>query len=565
MMPNGGPEDHTGPVVVSSIPPSGTTGVRRDCRIIIAFSKWITPASALKCASIQPPPAQGFTIRASGRKLEIVPRKPLADSATYHVVITSALQDFHGNALTNAWSLIFSTGRVLDSGSLAGCIIDSTSRPFQAIVGLYLTKRAENADTIVFGTPDYLTQSDSAGFFSFLNICNDTYRLVAFIDKNNNRRLDPGIEQAFSPLLRELTVSSRPDTVRLYPVETDTATSRILSVKALSAKIILCNWTAPLDSLRGYSDPTWSLERSDGKGRTLAVHNFYWIGNRTRLLLALDDTFSLTSYRLMCRFTRQNGVRTATIIDTIRCNGITTPDTIRPAFLSAAPTSNLPLAPRLRLIFSKPVTFPAQLVLSDSLNHATPLQTSEGFADTVLLTPESHLLPGMRYRLTLLRTSARDLTGNSLRPRDSASTDTAAAIIFSTIDPDSLATALRGCAPCLPGDPKRVWRFMPLSGAAPTISADSNGCFHFDSLPYGKGVIEYFTDINGNGKPDRGELFPFVAPEPFSVMPDTIEARARWEIDGVTFTKPCASCGPRAVKTDTGSATKKPRRSLLEK
>ncbi len=277
MMPGGGPEDHTGPVVVSSTPASGTTGVRRDCRITITFSKWITPASALKCASIQPPPAQGFTVRVSARNLEIAPRKPLADSTTYHVVIISALQDFHGNALTSAWSLVFSTGRVLDSGRLAGCIIDTTSRPFQAIVGLYSTKRGANADTIVFGAPDYLTQSDSSGFFSFLNIRSDAYRLVAFMDQNNNRRLDPGIERGFAPVLREVTISTKPDTVTLYPVETDTATSKLASAKALSAKLIQCTWTAPLDSLRGYSDAAWSLERADGKGGAPSVHDAYWL------------------------------------------------------------------------------------------------------------------------------------------------------------------------------------------------------------------------------------------------------------------------------------------------
>jgi hypothetical protein len=561
LTPTGGPEDHTGPLVLSSIPLPGTTRVPRTCRITLTMSKWIAPASALRCASIQPPPAQGFTVYAYARKIEIVPRRPLADSTTYHVVITSALQDLHGNSLTNAYSLVFSTGGTLDSGRIAGCVIDSASRPFQAIVGLYSTRRAANADTIVFGSPDYLTQSDSSGFFSFLNIRRDVYRLVAFMDQNNNRRLDPGVERAFAPLNRDLTVTTQPDTVSLYPAATDTAAPRLVSVKALSPRLILCKWSAPFDSLR-FSEPGWVLERSDKKGSAPAAADRYWlVGDPTRMILALNDTLTLAAYRLIYRFTRQTGGGSAAITDTIRCNGSATPDTVRPAFLSASPTGGLSIRSKLRLAFSKPVTLSAPLFLTDTLHHETELQVAAGYTDTVVLSPVNHLRPGMRYRLTLLLAGGHDPVGNTLRPRDSTSADTAAAIAFFTMDADSLATALRGCAPCLQRAPLRKWRFLPLSGGAPTLSADSGGCFHFDSLPAGRGLVEYFTDVNGNDKPDAGRLYPFSAPEPFSIMSDTVEARARWEVEGLTFTKPCAGCAPRPVKPDTTGAGKKAKKS----
>ena len=250
-----------------------------------------------------------------------------------------------------------------------------------------------------------------------------------------------------------------------------------------------------------------------------------------------------------------------TVIDTNTCNGSITPDTLRPAYLSATPLSGLPLAVKLHLAFSKPVGFSAPLVLVDTMHGQVPMRSATGFTDSVELTPERHLLPGMRYRLTLLQTSGRDLSGNMLKARDSVSGDTVAVVTFATIEADSLATALRGCAHCLPREPRRIWRFLPISGGTPAQSADSSGCFHFDSLPSGRGLIEYFTDVNGNRSPDRGELFPFIAPEPFMVMPDTIEARARWEVDGVTFSKPCATCGPAPKPThaDSAAAAKKPK------
>jgi hypothetical protein len=114
--------------------------------------------------------------------------------------------------------------------------------------------------------------------------------------------------------------------------------------------------------------------------------------------------------------------------------------------------------------------------------------------------------------------------------------------LFSAIAADSLAVSFAGCVPCLGTDKKRKWQFLPFSGGNPALCADSNGCFRFDSLPSGKGAVGYFTDANDNGRPDKGSLVPWIAPEPSRIFPDTIEARARWEIEGVTFNKPCEQC-----------------------
>ena len=559
MTPSGGPEDRTGPVVIGSAPAAGATGVRRSSRIVLTFTKWITPASAPKSVSILPPIKDGVKIHVSARRLEITPVKGFADSTTYHVVVTSELKDFHNNPMNSPFTMVFSTGSMLDSGRIAGCVTDPGHRYFQAIVGLYSERRASGADTIIFGNPDYLLQTDSGGLFSFGNIRSGRYRLIAFIDQNNNRRLDPGQEQAFAPLRRFMTVTQAPDTVMLYPAESDTAAPRLQAARAASPRTFMCTWTKPLDSLKGYSEPQWTIQPMGGKTVSPRIRSVVWLGARNRCALLLADTMALVSYRLVSCFSRRGEGGEIRLADTIRCNGTLTPDTVKPALVSHLPARPISISPEFRLVFSKPVTLTAPLALIDSLNGMVALQVKEGCSDTLILHAQKHLRPGMRYHLSLLKSSAMDLAGNHLKPRDTAS-DTAASMFFPVMDADSLAISLKGCARCLGNDAKRTWRFLPFSGEDPSRSRDSNGCFEFDSLPSGKGLVEYFTDGNNNGIPDPGSLIPWIPPEPVVIMPDTLEARPRWEVEGVTLSRPCSQCGPGAAPTTADTVAKRPTR-----
>ena len=554
MSPGGGPVDKTGPYVVATAPVSGSVKVKPTTAVVLTFSKWITPASALKSVSILPPLDGGFKVGVSARQLTIVPRKRFADSTTYHVVITSALQDFHSNSLTGSFSLVFSTGPALDSGRIAGCVNDTSRRPIQAIAGLYALKGNAAPDSILFVNPDYLTQTNSAGFFSFSNIRTGSYCLVAFVDQNNNRRLDPGLERAFAPLQQTVTVSPLADTFPLYPVLTDTAAPHPISVKALWSGAILCKWSKPLDSLHGFSAPRWAIESADGKSQPPRVHEVIWLAPGDRCILSLDGSLAFAPYRVLASFSRQKAHGNAVINDTLRCNGVAGTDTVKPKFISSLPVRPLSLSSEIVLIFSKPVAAGEPFALTDSLNGKIPLAGAPGYNDTITLSPANHVRPGLQYHLTLMKRSFRDLAGNELKPRDSLS-DTVVALTFPVIDGDSLATALKGCAPCLTRDPRRVWRFLPFAGT-PASCPDRSGCFEFDSIPSGKGLLEYFIDGNGNKVRDPGSLVPWIPPEPLSRMPDTIEARARWEIEGVTLTQPCSRCAPAptALTPDTTAA-----------
>jgi hypothetical protein len=45
--------------------------------------------------------------------------------------------------------------------------------------------------------------------------------------------------------------------------------------------------------------------------------------------------------------------------------------------------------------------------------------------------------------------------------------------------------------------------------------------------------------------PSPGSLVPWVAPEEFRAFPDTVEARARWDVEGISVPAACELCAPK--------------------
>ncbi len=67
-----------------------------------------------------------------------------------------------------------------------------------------------------------------------------------------------------------------------------------------------------------------------------------------------------------------------------------------------------------------------------------------------------------------------------------------------------------------------------------------------------------FIDYNMDNKPTTGNLFPWVRPEPYHLFPDTIEARMRWDIEGIEVPA-CEECAKKKTAAAApASETKQP-------
>jgi len=102
------------------------------------------------------------------------------------------------------------------------------------------------------------------------------------------------------------------------------------------------------------------------------------------------------------------------------------------------------------------------------------------------------------------------------------------------VDTAALCIRLSGGASCLEPDEKRKWVYRPVSRRDTSFTvADSAGTFAFDSIPASKGTLLWFIDDDGDNRITPGRLSPWRSPERFFVVPDTVEAKARWVIEGL--------------------------------
>ncbi len=580
--PSGGPDDLTPPDLMESLPGLGATSVPKDVTFQFMFSEWINPASAKRSVTVYPPIEAGLRIRVSGRTLTIDPKEDLSDSTTYHVTLTTALEDLHGNNLGTAIDLYFSTGPRLDSGMVYGCIPTNSGYAQKPTVALYRTDTIPQ-DSLLFMDPTYVTQTDSFGVYELTHIRPSSYYLLAFLDKNNDNRLSPqGNEEAFTYVEPGIRVDSTAGPFILFPSTVDTSAVEIVSLRTHNSRVLRVEWSEKPFFSPETLDTIWHIDAADTTVESLpSIQSIIPVGEGRNAYLVLDRSMDLIPYRLIY----PAASRTDSVMffaDSIRFNGTTVSDTIAPRFLKSLPDKSSRLDPQVRLIFSEPVRFLTDTIFlttgtdgdtaepEDTLGQrdtagiqdeaaaqdtvsakdtmeltsstfAVPIDTA-GWADTISFTV-GRLEPGKTYRGSIPISLIEDIAGNN--PSDTADTIAPETVDFSftTVSIDDICLKLRGGAPCLEPDTSRIWIFRPLRGNEEFFSRDSSGLFTFDSIPAGEGTLAYFLDRNGDGRHTEGRLFPRLAPEPYFTFSDTIEARALWEIEGVRVDA-CRVCPP---------------------
>jgi hypothetical protein len=550
--PTGGPDDTTPPRIRESTPPQGATAVSTQTRIQLVFSEWITPTGIEDAVTLFPPPDGGIDVSVSGRKLMVGPESPLLDSTTYHLGINTSLTDIRGVPIGRPVTIVFSTGSTLDSAEVEGCIVAPDPETAQPKVGLYRVTEQWH-DTLLLSMPSYLTQSDSAGRFSFDFIRPDTYRLVGFVDTDRNNRLTPGREKGYMPMESLVIVDTSRGPLPLFPAATDTATVRIVtrSLAVRSPTVIAGRWSGTPVPPTPQTDTSWRILSAEGAAPS--IETYVALGNNAFLLLLSSPlqnrAYTLVYPLLYPLFSPEEHDTARPSHDSLRFNGTAFPDTTAPSIMARLPRGVAGLDPRLSFVWSEPVRALADTaMLVDTLGDTVMLWIDAEISDTTHLVPQTTLRPGRLYRVSIPPEEFVDLAGNA--PRDTTDTFTVQ-ISLQTISADSLCYLMSGGAPCLSPAPSRMWRYTPFTGN-PVLSTDSSGLFSFDSIPASKGTIGFFEDTNEDLVPNDGRLFPWEAPELHITYADTVEARARWEITGLSFPD-CRICppAPDTIQTDT--------------
>lgn len=196
------------PAIVHENPGNNTTSFSGRT-IELCFDEYVQLKEAQKNIIISPPLDKNPEIKASGRCINILFEEgALQNNTTYTLQFLGAVADIHEGTVLGNYVYSFTTGSVLDTLSINGVI--SNALTLKKVSGYSVGLYKEYNDSTAFNTkPDYLGLTNQLGIYRIKGIGGGAYRLVAFEDKNNNRRLDVGEEVAFSS-----SVHSGKDTVQ---------------------------------------------------------------------------------------------------------------------------------------------------------------------------------------------------------------------------------------------------------------------------------------------------------------------------------------------------------------
>ena len=192
--PSGGPKDTIPPVITEIYPILGQVNVPvKKTQLKIEFNEYVTVKDP-KSLYLSPPLEKAAKFKLKGKSVIVYFESDLDSNKTYTLDLTNAIGDNTEGNMFPGFTLVFSTGDVIDTMMVTGLVQDCNSlKPLKgATVMLY----KDHADSAVFlKRPDAAVKTDEWGFFVLRNIQDTVYRMYALIDENNNNKYDPETEK----------------------------------------------------------------------------------------------------------------------------------------------------------------------------------------------------------------------------------------------------------------------------------------------------------------------------------------------------------------------------------
>lgn len=186
--PPGGPPDPDPPQIDTTVPASGTIGVR-PARIVFRFNEVVseqprgTSTRGLADLFLISPRRGDPDVDWHRDEIHVRPRRGWRPNTVYTITMLPGLSDLRNNVRREGATIVFTTGGPIPETRLDGIVYDwIAGRPIASAMVLAVP---------VDDSVEYLTQTDSVGRFTFRHLPEDVYSVTGFADANRNRTLDP--------------------------------------------------------------------------------------------------------------------------------------------------------------------------------------------------------------------------------------------------------------------------------------------------------------------------------------------------------------------------------------
>ncbi|WP_176521850.1 Ig-like domain-containing protein [Longimonas halophila] len=592
--PTGGPGNTEPARLLESTPADEDVNVSQDVEVVLRFDKYISRGAMAQAFSMTPEPQQRPEFDYSGRSIAVSFAEPLRDSTTYIISLGSDLRTARGNVELDApITLAFSTGNRIDQGRLAGRVVEPKEGQPEQDVDVFayaLPEEAQAPPDTLPEAPDFRTQTDSEGRFSFQNIREESYYVIAVRDNNRNRMPDANEAYAVPPVPRLSaavdTASADTAAVEVPWLLTDPRPDppQAVRVRPQTVQRQTVRFSQPV-AWRERTAASWTLVDSTAQDTIgiASVHTAtdtpYEVAVVAEQALRVEAVHRLT----VPPQALEDSLGRAVPDTTLRFTPSTDEGDPTPEFSGFRPDRSggeegRPLtqdeAPLLR------TTRPPE---DDAWNDSITATDTTGTARTIV--PESQ--DGLRHRLAFeppltpempvdVRVGAdlfanidtvqtqryRRLSGDALgaievpityvrralNPPDTAATTapTFESITLGVAPPDTLLstqearvtaadtaqTALRARSDSLLQRPERLVLEMhdtsPNGWPTRRIETDTTGTARFDRVPEGVYRFRLWHDREGTGRWSPGQIAPYRRADPVVWSESTVEGRARW-------------------------------------
>ncbi|WP_374948500.1 Ig-like domain-containing protein [Mucilaginibacter sp.] len=176
--PTGGPRDLTPPKILKATPENMTRNFTAKS-IRLEFDEFYKLQNQYQEISISPVMEKQPEYKINKKTLTIEFKDSLLKNTTYVINFGKAIADVNESNVLKNFTYVFSTGSHIDSLSISGSVINTTTQEKEkdATVMLFALKD----DSLLFGKkkPTIFTTTDTAGNFSLNNLREDTYRIYA--------------------------------------------------------------------------------------------------------------------------------------------------------------------------------------------------------------------------------------------------------------------------------------------------------------------------------------------------------------------------------------------------
>ena len=247
--PTGGPKDSIPPKLLGESIANFTRNFNNK-EIILEFDEYIKLNNYQKEFSISPDLDKQPDYKVKKKKLIITLPDSLEKNTTYTINFGKGLVDFNeGNPIQN-YNYVFATGPELDSLSISGNIINAYTKDFDpkedlSTRVLLIPTRQDS----IFGKKkaNIFTSVDSTGNFTFKNLREDTYRIYALKEENNDRIYN-NPDELIGFLKDSIVLKENINNIKILYSKGLPNKFRVLEKKIQKDSRISINFNQPLDS-----------------------------------------------------------------------------------------------------------------------------------------------------------------------------------------------------------------------------------------------------------------------------------------------------------------------------